>query len=59
MENDPTNIYAIQARICNLARDYDASLSPIGQKLCNLYSLTLKDFYEFSETLKEPHRTNL
>ena len=54
-----TDIYSIAARVKNLARDYDASLSPIGEKLCNLYIHVLKDLYEFAETIPEPHQMKL
>ena len=53
------DIYAIAARIKNLARDYDANLTPLGEQLCNLYTHVIKDFYEFAETLPEPHKTKL
>lgn len=48
-----TTIYAIAARVKNLARDSDAHLTPLGESLCNLYVHVLKEFYEFAETLPE------
>lgn len=54
-----SDIYAIAARVKNLARSYDASLTPVGESLCNLYIHVLKEFYEYAETLPEPYRTKL
>lgn len=49
------DLYSLAARVKNLARGDDASLTPIGEKLCNLYIHVLMDFYEFAETLPEPY----
>lgn len=54
-----TDIYAIAARVKNLARQNDANLTPLGDALCNLYVHIINDFYEFSETLPEPHKSKL
>jgi hypothetical protein len=56
---DSNEIYRIAARVKNLARMEDASLTPMGESLCNLYILTLKDIYNFAETLIEPNKTVL
>jgi len=54
-----TDIYSLAARVKNLARMDDASLTPIGEALCNIYIHVLVDFYEYAETLPEPHKTSL
>jgi len=54
-----TDLYAIAARVKNLARMNDASLSPIGDALCNLHIHMLKQFYDLAETFPEPHRTKM
>jgi hypothetical protein len=59
MDNNPSDLYAIAARVKNLARDWDAHLTPMGESLCNLYVLVLKDFYDFAEGLPEPHKRAL
>ena len=59
MDSNNTDIYAIAARVKNLARDYDARLTPIGESMCNLYVHILKDFYDFADTLPEPHYQNM
>ena len=53
------DIYSLAARVKNLAREDDASLTPIGTSMCNLYVHVLMDFYKFAETLSEPYKTNL
>src|SRR5581483_1815949 len=50
-------IYEINARVKNLARGSGGSLTPVGDMLCNTYTHVLKDFYNFAETLPEPHKT--
>ena len=54
-----TSIYALAARIKNLARQDDASLTPMGEKLCNLYVHVLKDFYSYAESMPEPYKSKL
>lgn len=53
------DLYSLAARVKNLAREDDASLTPIGESLCNLYIHILMDFYKYAETLPEPHKTKL
>lgn len=53
------DIYFLAARIKNLARGEDASLTPIGESLCNFYIHVLIDFYNYAETLPLKHRTEL
>lgn len=54
-----TDIYAIAARVKNLARSYDGTLTPLGDALCNSFVTMFKDFYDFSEKLEEPNKTRL
>jgi hypothetical protein len=56
MTDDSNSVYAIAARVKNIARDWDASLTPMGEVLCNYYIIVLKDLYDFSENLKEPQK---
>ena len=53
------DLYSIAARIKNLARMDDASLTPLGNQLCNFYVHVLKDFYSYAETLPEPYKSHL
>jgi hypothetical protein len=53
------DLYALAARIKNLARQNDASLTPMGEAMCNLYIHVINDFYGFAETIPEPHKTKL
>lgn len=53
------DLYSLAARVKNLTCEDDASLTPIGDSLCNLYVHVLMDFYKYAETLSEPHKTNL
>jgi len=59
MTNNPNDHYAIKARVENLARDWDASLTPMGTVLVNHFVFVLKDLYDFSETLQEPYKHRL
>lgn len=54
-----TDIYSLAARVKNLARSDDASLTPIGESLCNLYIHVINDLYKYAETLPEPHKSSL
>lgn len=58
-QENKNDLYKIAARVKNLARDYDASLTPMGEKLCNGYILILKDLYDFAETLPEASKIKL
>ena len=53
------DIYSVAARVKNLARSYDASLTPIGEGLCNMYVHVLMDFYKYAEKLPEPSKSEL
>jgi hypothetical protein len=53
------DLYSLAARVKNLAREDDASLTPIGESLCNLYIHVLMDFYKYADTLPEPHKEKL
>jgi hypothetical protein len=59
MEERATDIYAIAARVKNLARSYDGTLTPLGDALCNSFATMFKDFYDFAERLEEPDKTRL
>lgn len=54
-----TDLYSLAARVKNLARGDDATLTPIGEKLCNLYIHVLMDFYAYADTLPEWHQKQL
>lgn len=45
------DIYAIAGRIKNFIAKEDIGLTENGKVLCNLYALTLKKIYDFSDTL--------
>ena len=53
------DIYAISARVKNLASGGSRTLLPMGVMLCNSYTHVLKALYDFAETLPEPHKTSL
>lgn len=53
-EQDNSNdIYKISARIKNLARGNNASLTPMGDILCNTYTHVLKALYIFADTMSD------
>ena len=52
-------VYQIKARIGNKIASSDIALSPVGEFLVNYFSLTLKDLYDFSDTLSAEQRTKL
>jgi hypothetical protein len=58
-QNNSNDLYAIDARVKNLARDWDAHLTPMGTILCNHFTFVLKDLYDFSDTLSEPYKHRL
>jgi hypothetical protein len=43
------DLYSLAARVKNLARGDDVSLTPLGEQLCNLYIHVLMDLYNFAE----------
>lgn len=54
MTDSPTDIYAISARVMNAARmAVGANLTPAGTMVCNTFSTTLKEFYDFAENLED------
>lgn len=61
MENDEksNDIYAIAARVKNLARGNDCTLTRMGDAMSNYYILVLKDLYDFAENLTEPKKGQL
>jgi hypothetical protein len=54
-----TDLHTIAARVKNLARDWDAQLTPAGESLCNAYVWVLKDIYDFADTLEESKKSVL
>lgn len=50
-QDNSNDIYKLSARVKNLARGGGASLTPMGDALCNTYTHVLKAFYTFAETL--------
>jgi len=50
-QNNSNDIYKLSARVKNLARGGGASLTPMGDALCNTYTHVLKAFYTFAETM--------
>jgi hypothetical protein len=56
MSND---VHTISARVKNLIAKEDIALSPVGKVLVNYFTLVLKNLYDFSETLPEPHKQRL
>lgn len=48
-QNNSNDIYKISARVKNLARAKDASLTTVGVALCNVYTHVLKAFYDFAD----------
>ena len=53
------DLYSLAARVKNLARGEDASLTPIGEAMTNLYIHVLMDLYLYAETLPEWHQKEL
>jgi hypothetical protein len=53
------SIYQIKARIGNKIASSDIALSPVGEVLVNYFSLTLKDLYDFSDTLPSEQSSKL
>lgn len=53
-QENSNDIYKLSARIKNLARQGGlASLTPVGESLCNVYTHVLKAFYDFAESLPD------
>jgi hypothetical protein len=53
-QDNATDIYKIKARVANLARGANASLTPQGEILCNSYVHVMKAFYDFAEKIEDP-----
>lgn len=53
-QDNSNDIYKLSARVKNLARGGGASLTPMGDALCNTYTHVLKAFYTFAETMTNP-----
>lgn len=58
-EKNSSDIYRIAARVKNLARSGGASLTGVGESMCNLYVHVLKAVYDFADTLEEPKKEEL
>lgn len=52
-QDNSNDIYKVSARIKNLARSSDASLTAVGDMLCNTYTHVAKSFYDFAETISD------
>lgn len=52
MDNS-SDIYKVSARIKNLARGTDASLTSVGEALCNSYTHVAKSLYDFADTIQD------
>lgn len=52
MDNS-NDIYKVSARIKNLARGTDASLTGVGDMLCNTFTHVAKNLYDFADTISD------
>lgn len=52
-QDNSNNLYKIKARVVNLARESGASISPVGEMLCNTFVHVVKDLYDFAETIQD------
>jgi hypothetical protein len=52
-QNNNNDIYKVAARVKNLARGSKATLTPVGESLCNVFVHVLKTFYDFAETIQD------
>lgn len=52
-QNNNNDIYKVAARVKNLARGSKASLTPVGESLCNTFVHVLKTYYDFAETIQD------
>lgn len=52
-QDNGTDIYKISARVKNLARGGNASLTEQGEMLCNTYTHVVKAFYDFAEKIDD------
>lgn len=54
-QDNSNDIYKIAARVKNLARaNGTASLTPVGEALCNTFVHVAKTIYDFAETVSDP-----
>lgn len=51
--DEPSALFKTAGRIKNLARDWDAALTPAGEGLCNMYAHVLQSFYDFAPNIQE------
>ena len=52
-QDNSNDLYKIKARVANLARGGNASLTKQGEMLTNCYVHVLKAFYDFAETIED------
>lgn len=53
-QDNSTDIYKVSARVKNIARDGGrASLTDVGEMLCNTYTHVMKAFYDFADKIKD------
>lgn len=52
-QDNSNDIYKIKARVANLARGSGASLTPVGEMLCNTFVHVAKDMYDFAESIDD------
>jgi hypothetical protein len=52
-QDNSNDIYKIKARIANLARGNNASLTKQGEQLVNTYVHVIKSFYDFADTIED------
>lgn len=52
-QDNSTDIYKIAARVKNLARGGNASLTEQGEMLCNTYCHVMKAFYDFADKIQD------
>jgi hypothetical protein len=52
-QDNSNDIYKVKARVSNLARGSGASLTPVGEALCNSFVHVLKSLYDFAETIPD------
>lgn len=52
-QDNSDDIYKIVARVKNHARSKSATLTPVGDALCNTYTHVIKSFYDFANSLTD------
>lgn len=53
-QENSNDIYKVKARVANLARGANASLTNTGEMMVNLFVHVVKDLYDFAETIPDP-----